>query len=123
VPLTTSLYMTLCRAAYFTRTNSFQDALDNPPESCSVNFERDCPEEGCIVSAIANYSSRALQQNITLLEQQNALKFIIHFVGDIHQPLHVENLALGCTPSGTLPFPRRLKATSRSPTRSPGPPI
>jgi hypothetical protein len=95
VPLTTSLYMTLCRAAYFTRTNSFQDALDNPPESCSVNFERDCPEEGCIVSAIANYSSRALQQNITLLEQQNALKFIIHFVGDIHQPLHVENLALG----------------------------
>lgn len=60
-----------------------------------MNYERDCPEEGCIVSAIANYSSRAVQKSIGLVEQQKALKWIIHFIGDIHQPLHVENLAIG----------------------------
>jgi hypothetical protein len=66
------------------------DALDNPPESCNIDYARDCPEEGCIISAIANYSSRALDQNISVVEQQKALKWIIHFVGDVHQPLHVE---------------------------------
>lgn len=71
------------------------DALDNPPKSCNVNYERDCPEDGCIVSAIANYSTRAVQKSVGIEEQQKALKWVVHFVGDIHQPLHVENLAIG----------------------------
>ena len=33
----------------------FIDANDSPPNSCSVDFDRDCGEEGCSVSAIANY--------------------------------------------------------------------
>ncbi|KAL1649393.1 hypothetical protein SLS61_006501 [Didymella pomorum] len=71
------------------------DALDSPPTSCNVNYERDCPEEGCIVSAIANYSTRAVTASVGLSEQQKALKWVIHFAGDIHQPLHVENLEVG----------------------------
>ncbi|KAL6704587.1 hypothetical protein ACN47E_008097 [Coniothyrium glycines] len=79
----------------FSSVYHYIDALDNPPQSCNVVYERDCPEEGCIVSAIANYSARAFQDSIGIVEQQKALKWIIHFVGDIHQPLHVENLAVG----------------------------
>jgi hypothetical protein len=30
---------------------------DHPPETCEVNWPSDCPKEGCIVSAIANYVS------------------------------------------------------------------
>lgn len=72
------------------------DALDSPPTSCDVDFDRDCPEEGCIVSAIANYTSRVQSPaNVSLVERQKALKWIVHFLGDIHQPLHVENLAVG----------------------------
>ncbi|KAH3940576.1 hypothetical protein HBH53_213740 [Parastagonospora nodorum] len=71
------------------------DALDNPPESCNIDYARDCPEEGCIISALANYSSRAVESNISVIEQQKALKWVIHFVGDVHQPLHVENIAVG----------------------------
>lgn len=71
------------------------DALDNPPTSCDVDFERDCPEEGCIVSAIANYTARITSTNLTFSERQKALKWVIHFLGDIHQPLHVENLEIG----------------------------
>jgi len=79
----------------FSAVYHYLDALDNPPESCNVDFDRDCPEEGCIVSALANYSSRAFQSSVGVTEQQKALKWIIHFVGDIHQPLHVENYQVG----------------------------
>ncbi|CAG8979830.1 hypothetical protein HYALB_00002602 [Hymenoscyphus albidus] len=41
----------------FTSPYHYIDAMDSPPETCGVDFERDCPEEGCIVSAISNYSS------------------------------------------------------------------
>lgn len=71
------------------------DALDDPPASCDVEYERDCPEEGCIVSAIANYTGRVTAKDVKREEQQKALKWVIHFLGDIHQPLHVENLEIG----------------------------
>ncbi|CAA9957854.1 nuclease s1 [Pyrenophora teres f. maculata] len=83
------------KGGQFSAVYHYLDALDNPPKSCDVDFDRDCPEEGCIVSALANYSSRAFQSSVGLTEQQKALKWIIHFVGDIHQPLHVENLEVG----------------------------
>ncbi|KAF2637735.1 hypothetical protein P280DRAFT_492149 [Massarina eburnea CBS 473.64] len=71
------------------------DALDEPPTSCNIDFDRDCPEEGCIVSAIANYTTRVQDTTLSVVERQKALKWVIHFLGDIHQPLHVENLAIG----------------------------
>lgn len=71
------------------------DALDDPPASCDVDYARDCPEEGCIVSAIANYTSRVAATNVSRAERQKALKWVVHFLGDIHQPLHVENLEIG----------------------------
>jgi S1/P1 Nuclease len=33
------------------------DAMDSPPSSCSVDFDRDCGTGGCIVTAITNYVS------------------------------------------------------------------
>jgi hypothetical protein len=79
----------------FSSALHYIDALDNPPQSCNIDYVRDCPEEGCIISAIANYSSRALEKEIGIAEQQKALKWVVHFVGDVHQPLHVENIAVG----------------------------
>lgn len=31
-----------------------------PPDSCKIEFSGDCPPEGCIVSAIANYVGSSL---------------------------------------------------------------
>lgn len=42
-------------AGAFSAPLHYIDAQDNPPETCEVDFDRDCGEEGCIVSAIANY--------------------------------------------------------------------
>ncbi|KAF2128508.1 hypothetical protein P153DRAFT_293141 [Dothidotthia symphoricarpi CBS 119687] len=81
-------------AGKFSSGFHYIDALDNPPKTCGVIYERDCPD-GCIVSAIANYTTRAVQTSLEVVEQQKALKWLIHFIGDIHQPLHVENLDVG----------------------------
>jgi hypothetical protein len=71
------------------------DALDSPPSACNVDYDRDCGEEGCVVSAIANYTARVTNTQLSTVERQKALKWIIHFIGDIHQPLHDENFQVG----------------------------
>jgi hypothetical protein len=74
----------------------FIDAEDSPPSSCSVDYDRDCGEKGCSVSAIANYTARVQEPNSLSAEQVNyALRFIVHFVRDITQPLHDEALEVG----------------------------
>lgn len=45
-------------------------------------------EKGGTVSAILRAEQVFLNSRSTKLEKANALKFIVHFVGDIHQPLH-----------------------------------
>ncbi|OHE95157.1 S1/P1 Nuclease [Colletotrichum orchidophilum] len=74
----------------------FIDAQDNPPHSCGIDLDRDCGAGGCIISAYANYTNRLLQKPaLSLKQRQMAAKMIIHFTGDVGQPLHCENLELG----------------------------
>lgn len=70
----------------------------NTPNVCNFDFSRDCHnsrgEQGmCVVGAINNYtdqlytygdSSSKSSYNLT-----ESLMFLAHFVGDVHQPLHV----------------------------------
>ena len=46
-------------------------------------------------SAIANYTQRIVSTTLSKTEVNDALRFIVHFVGDIHQPLHDEALEVG----------------------------
>ncbi|KAK4216610.1 S1/P1 nuclease [Rhypophila decipiens] len=71
------------------------DANDSPPSYCGIVYERDCNPSGCIVSAIQNYTSQILDPSLRESSRVIAAKFVIHFVGDIHQPLHNENVARG----------------------------
>jgi len=48
-----------------------------------------------VVSAIQNYTSQLLDPTLRESDRLIAAKFVIHFVGDIHQPLHNENVAKG----------------------------
>ncbi|KAK5109454.1 hypothetical protein LTR62_007014 [Meristemomyces frigidus] len=82
-------------AGAFSAPYHFIDAEDTPPSSCSVNYARDCGTKGCSVSAIANYTSRVQDASLPDTEVTTALKFIVHFVGDITQPLHDEALEVG----------------------------
>lgn len=67
------------------------DAEDDPPRTCQVNFRRDCnPGPGCVVSAIMNFTERVNNPGLSDYDHGNALKFLLHFIGDVHQPLHTE---------------------------------
>ncbi|PBP16663.1 hypothetical protein BUE80_DR012526 [Diplocarpon rosae] len=109
----------------FSEPFHYIDAIDSPPSSCGVDLVRDCNDDGCIVSAIANYvrivtyrspmyelisskTARVQDKTLSLADRtiaakitipNLALKFNAHpstqFTGDIHQPLHVENLEVG----------------------------
>ncbi|KAJ7681564.1 nuclease PA3 [Mycena rosella] len=73
----------------------FIDAEDNPPTSCSVNYARDCGATGCSVSAMANYTQRVGDGRLSAANIAEALRFLVHFVGDITQPLHDEAFEAG----------------------------
>lgn len=67
------------------------DAEDDPPRTCGINMTRDCVlETGCVVSAIANHTARVAGMDLPRYLRGQSLRFMIHFFGDVHQPLHTE---------------------------------
>lgn len=60
----------------------------NPPDgSCSYEPARDCPGGNCVVEAI-NGQVAILKSRASDAERLVALKWVVHLVGDVHQPLH-----------------------------------
>ena len=47
------------------------------------------PPEGDILWAIGHFAARLADRQESIAERRNALRFLAHFVVDIHQPLHV----------------------------------
>ena len=58
-----------------------------PQGDCSYQVERDCPERRCVVAAIAR-QAELLGSTAPDDVRLRALKYLVHFVGDVHQPLH-----------------------------------
>lgn len=56
--------------------------------ACHYVRERDCATSQCVDSAIQNYTQRLADTKLDFNQTAEALKFLVHFVGDIHQPLH-----------------------------------
>jgi hypothetical protein len=74
----------------------FVDARDDPPAACSFSYSRDCtPNRTCIIDAIVNMTGRVNNQQLPHDERGVALKFLLHLIGDLHCPLHVEGLLRG----------------------------
>jgi hypothetical protein len=68
----------------------------NIPIKCNdYDAKRDCgsddPEKGDCIVAELNRLMKELQKCAVGPDQVQALKFVIHLVGDIHQPLHTVN--------------------------------
>jgi S1/P1 Nuclease len=60
---------------------------DLPDDICLFNEIRDCNLDGCVFGAIGNYTNR-----LSFHRDEESLKFLVHFVGDAHQPLHVGHI-------------------------------
>ena len=58
-----------------------------PKNSCTYSVERDCPDGKCVVAAI-NRQRDILASTATDEARLRALKYLVHLVADLHQPLH-----------------------------------
>ena len=76
----------------------------------TYNAERDCPDRACVTEKIHEFSGILVDRSTSLRERKDALKFLVHFVGDVHQPLHLGNLK--DRGGGTLRFLYKGKVAS-----------
>lgn len=61
--------------------------INFPMGNCQYEQDRDCSDGKCIVEAIRKQAS-ILQFDANDEKRLTALKYLVHLVGDIHQPLH-----------------------------------
>ena len=59
--------------------------------TCDFDLARDCPDGQCVVGAIEKQRAILANRTQPLDARREALKFIVHFVGDVHQPMHASN--------------------------------
>lgn len=62
--------------------------VDIPPDGIRYDRARDCKNDDCIVERTKEFSRIVGDQQVEKSLRVNALKYLIHFVGDIHMPLH-----------------------------------
>ena len=105
-----------------------------PPFAKAYNRDRDCPRQpgvsaggrgdqwrDCVVDRIQYNQERLADSSLDRADRAVALKFLVHFVGDLHQPFHalgverggngIEVVAFGttdCSPSGMTSRPCNL---------------
>ncbi|KAK6124414.1 hypothetical protein DH2020_041834 [Rehmannia glutinosa] len=74
--------------------------IDTPDFRCNYQYCRDCHDsvgrkDRCVTGAIYNYTMQLMQEHddtdlsAVKYNLTEALMFLSHFVGDVHQPLHV----------------------------------
>lgn len=57
-------------------------------QQCTYDATRDCKGGNCVVEALAAQAAVLADRGRSPAERARALKFVVHFVGDIHQPMH-----------------------------------
>ena len=77
-------------------------------DAIGYNRDRDCPRQpgvaagtrndqwrDCVVDRILYHQSRAADTSLDRADRATALKFLVHFIGDLHQPFHALDVARG----------------------------
>ena len=65
--------------------------VDTPLAADSYDAARDCVQGGCVVAKIDEYTQVLANASAPPQARLLALKWVVHLVGDIHQPLHAED--------------------------------
>ena len=82
--------------------------LNIPPTASGYDRDRDCPRAAgvsagsrndtwrdCAVDRITYFEQRTADTNLDRADRATALKFLIHFIGDLHQPFHALGVGRG----------------------------
>lgn len=83
---------------YKYRWTSSLHFIDTPDNACSFDYARDCHdpkglEDMCVAGAVRNFTTQLMHyregSSDRLYNLTESLLFLSHFMGDIHQPMHV----------------------------------
>lgn len=76
-----------------------------PSNATSYDRERHCPRppgpagddrwRDCVVDRIPYHQARLANRSLDRADRATALKFLVHFIGDLHQPFHALDVARG----------------------------
>lgn len=82
--------------------------VDVPLDAMTYDRDRDCPRQpgiaagsrgdrwrDCVVDRILYNQERLADTSLDRADRAIALKFLVHFIGDLHQPFHALDLARG----------------------------
>jgi hypothetical protein len=58
---------------------------------CQYVAARDCPDGNCVIGAIQAQRAILADPGQPATARRDALKFLVHFVGDVHQPMHASS--------------------------------
>lgn len=62
--------------------------INFPPGRCDYQPARDCPDGRCVIAAIERAAAVVGDRQAASADRRQALKDLVHFVADLHQPLH-----------------------------------
>lgn len=62
--------------------------INIPPTATSLRPQRDCPDSDCVTAKIREFIGIARLGIRSKSEVGEAVKYLIHLLGDLHQPLH-----------------------------------
>src|SRR5262249_23728353 len=62
--------------------------VDIPISKPHLDMSRDCPRGDCVIVKIEEFEKVLRDPAAEATARREALMFLIHFIGDMHQPLH-----------------------------------
>lgn len=62
--------------------------INIPVTASAPEWRKYCPATGCVVEVIPRMIEKLKERSLPKAERAEALKFLVHFAGDLHQPLH-----------------------------------
>jgi hypothetical protein len=62
-----------------------------PVDQPHLDMARDCPKSDCVVAKIADLRKTLEDPAAAARERREALLFLVHLIGDLHQPLHASD--------------------------------
>ena len=67
--------------------------INIPFEAKAYDAARDCEFGQCVIVQVERAMKELANPEAGLVQRQHALRFLVHFVGDLHQPLHTTSRA------------------------------
>ena len=52
---------------------------------------RDCPDRTCVIEKAREFFENISNPNLSINDCSEALKYLVHLIADLHQPLHLGN--------------------------------